>query len=122
MLRTRILNVFKAQGQKPPAQMGAAAVWLAQGYSPDLIAAVIADGLSRNAKIRSLKYFNAALGEAANGSADNLPLPPRPNGRAPPDPRKSISAALTKLLANNESPLDVQPSPTLLAIAGKRAD
>ena len=87
VLRTRILNVFKAQGQKPPAEMGVAAVWLAQGYGPDLIAAVIDEGLSRNGKVRSLKYFNSALAEAANAS----PAPPAANP-------KSLHAAAERLV------------------------
>jgi uncharacterized protein YdaU (DUF1376 family) len=63
-LRRRLVDAFLKAGAAIPPDTGHAAVWLAQGYSPDLILAVIRSRLPK-ARDKGLRWFDGALAEAA---------------------------------------------------------
>lgn len=73
-LRKSICDAFLGAGQPIPPDTGRAAVWIAQGYSPELCLAVIKSRLPA-AKDKGLPWFDRAIAEAA---ATKAPPPPPP--------------------------------------------
>jgi hypothetical protein len=77
-LRVRITALFTefAPDGVPP-ETGRAAVWLARGFEPALILAVIRAGLERRRRVRTLAYFDEAIAEAHERRAPvAAPVPP----------------------------------------------
>lgn len=61
----------------PPGDLGRVAMWLAQGYSPALIRAVVVERVRSGKRPSSLAWFDKALAEAAAVRAPE-PAPPKP--------------------------------------------
>jgi len=79
-VRKAIVAAFDAAGLLPPA-MHLVGVWLARGYSPQLIEDVVCTGI-RNDRVTSLAYFEKVLPkEHARMTA---PEPRPPPGRSEP--------------------------------------
>jgi uncharacterized protein YdaU (DUF1376 family) len=64
-LQAEIAQAFAEIGNVMPPHPGRARVWLANGFSPDLIISVIREGLARKPDISNLSYFDNRLREAA---------------------------------------------------------
>jgi hypothetical protein len=64
-LQAEIAQAFAEAGNAIPPHPGRARVWLANGFSPDLIISVIREGLARKPDISNLSYFDNRLREAA---------------------------------------------------------
>lgn len=63
-VRGRITEAF-AKGNSPNIpNTSRVDIWLAQGFDPDIIVAVIAEGVKRKPSISSLNYFDNAIREA----------------------------------------------------------
>lgn len=63
VLRTEIVAAM--DGDMPPGDMHRTAMWLTQGYSPDLIRAVVVERIRGGKRPSSLAWFDKALAEAA---------------------------------------------------------
>ena len=77
-VKKKICSAFEANQRLPP-QLGQVDVWIAQGFSLDLIEAVVVAGLQARPNVSNLKYFDQALTDAA---APRVASPPstKPNG------------------------------------------
>lgn len=64
-LQIEIAQAFCEAGNAIPPHPGRARVWLANGFSPELIISVIREGLARKPDISVLSYFDGRLKEAA---------------------------------------------------------
>lgn len=63
VLRTEIVAAM--DGAMPPGDMHRTAMWIAQGYPPDLIRAVVVERIRAGKRPSSLAWFDKALAEAA---------------------------------------------------------
>ncbi|WP_018407913.1 DUF1376 domain-containing protein [Methylocystis rosea] len=77
-LRKAIVDVYAAYGAAIPPETGHAAVWLAQGYPPELCLSVVRSKMP-GARDKGLKWFDKAIAEAASVKA------PQPRRSEPPD-------------------------------------
>jgi uncharacterized protein YdaU (DUF1376 family) len=59
-------------GAMPPGDMGRVAMWVAQGYSPAIIRAVVVERIRAGKRPGSLGWFDKALAEAASVKAPEL--------------------------------------------------
>jgi len=73
-VRKRIVEAYDAAGMLPPA-MHLVGVWLARGYSPQLIEDVVCTGI-RNEGIKSLAYFEKVLPKEHARMTAPEPRPP----------------------------------------------
>lgn len=101
-LRTAIAKEFQRAGTLPP-ETGRVAVWLAKGYRPDLILAVITEIISGGKTPKSLNYFDLPIEEAhakppSNGSRENGG--PRLSGDRRGADRAAIRSTLDQIYAN----------------------
>ncbi len=81
-LRRKICTAFEAAGKLPPS-MHLVAVWLARGYSPELIEDVVCTGIRDG--VSSLAYFEKVLPkEHEKASAQPRPPPERSGPAAGP--------------------------------------
>ena len=64
-MQIEIAQAFCEAGSAIPPHPGRARVWLANGFSPELIISVIREGLARKPDISALSYFDNRLKEAA---------------------------------------------------------
>lgn len=63
-LRARIVSAYEDANSSCSPDTSLAAVWIAQGYDPDLCVLIINETLGRKKDISSLKYFEPAIAEA----------------------------------------------------------
>lgn len=75
--------------EMPPADMARVAMWLAQGYSTDLIRAVVVERIRDGKRPKSLAWFDGALHDAAQVKAP--PAAPE----KPAEPEVDLGAGLT---------------------------
>lgn len=75
-LRTALTRAFEAANSPSVPDTSRAAVWISQGYRPDLCIAVVSEGLSRKKSISSLSYFDNAIREAHQKVAPPTAPPP----------------------------------------------
>lgn len=80
-LRARIARAFEEAGRLP-LDTSRVPVWVAQGYDPDLIVAVVRESMAKNADMRSLSYCEARLREAHERKASPPATPPRPKAES----------------------------------------
>lgn len=80
VLRTEIVAAM--DGAMPPGDMHRTAMWIAQGYPPDLIRAVVVERIRAGKRPSSLAWFDKALAEAAAIKAP----PVQPSA----DPKRSL--------------------------------
>ncbi|MGD9544966.1 DUF1376 domain-containing protein [Methylocystis sp.] len=83
-LRKAIVDVYAAFGAGIPPETGHAAVWLAQGFPPDLCLSVVRSKMP-SARDKGLKWFDKAIAEAASIKAPQ----PRPS-QPPNDPNDPL--------------------------------
>lgn len=67
-LRLKIVQAFEAVN-RPAPDTNRCAVWLSQGFRPDVIVAVIAEILQKKPDIRALGYFDGAIADAHKSQA-----------------------------------------------------
>jgi hypothetical protein len=132
-LRVAIVDAYRAAGQHLPPETGHCAVWLAQGFPPDLCLSVIRSKMPA-ARDKGLKWFDKAISEAF---AKRATAPPgSAQSGAPGDeivkwdhnkmPAKNLELALMRYVENPSSWLlsvwgDPPPKvPFLLEFAAKR--
>lgn len=78
-LRTKIAGLFRELvPNRLVPDTNQAGVWLALGYDPELIVAVLRAGLARKPDVGSLNYFDKALREAHAGQQTSSAEPARP--------------------------------------------
>lgn len=69
-IRSEIMAIIG--DEMPPGDMNRAAMWLAQGYPPDLIRAVVVERIRAGKRPSSLAWFDKSLAEAAAVKAPKL--------------------------------------------------
>lgn len=74
----KAIDVYAAYGAAIPPETGHAAVWLAQGYPPELCLSVVRSKMP-GARDKGLRWFDKAIAEAASVKA------PQPRRSEPPD-------------------------------------
>lgn len=74
-------RIVAAYGDDLPPDTGYIAVWLGQGFDPDICAAIVEASAQRGKKPKTLKYFDNAIREAHETRAP-VPMPKGP----PPKP------------------------------------
>lgn len=80
-LRFQILKAFEASGSPVQPDTSRAEVWIAKGYKPAIIIAVVRECLAKNKGINGLSYFEKRLAEA-----HAMPEAPKAVERPPIDP------------------------------------
>ncbi len=78
-VKKKICSAFEANGRLLPS-LGQIDVWIAQGFSLDLIEAVVVSGLQARPNVSNLKYFDQALTDAATPRSPSPPSSSKLNG------------------------------------------
>ena len=89
-LRQAIVDEFTRAGSPNIPDTSRAAVWLAKGWRPEIIAPTIAEVLGKNPSARSLAYFEPAIADAHAPAAARAP----PAGRPPNRPLTMIDGLI----------------------------
>lgn len=64
IIRRRVIEAFEKGNSPNIPDTSRVDIWLAQGFDPEIIVAVIAEGVKRKPSISSLNYFDNAIREA----------------------------------------------------------
>jgi hypothetical protein len=83
-LRVQVLAAFTDAGSPVNPDTSRVGVWLAKGYDPAIVMAVVQECLAKNPSIRNLKYFDQAIEEAHRKG----PPPPAQEPLAKTDPAR----------------------------------
>jgi hypothetical protein len=79
-----VADAFRAAGAMATPDTFRVERWLSQGYAPDLIVAVVREGLAKTPGVRSLAYFDPMLREA------HEQRPKAPLAAVPEEPRVNL--------------------------------
>ena len=89
-------RIVAAYGNDLPPDTGYIAVWLGQGFDPDICAAIVEASAQRGKKPKTLKYFDNAIREAHETRAP-APVPKGPPPK-PADPQEIPAGRWHELL------------------------